>query len=150
MTSSVYDPSENTVRVAGFTLTGVTSIEVRRAVDDFKVVHGINPIYSARVRNYKRPFTLTVKLLQTSESNSVLQYLSASSEAMFNSFFRVEVESKRPGILSLTQGEKIVHLSSTGYVLSAPDLSLDSNTSDRTWVFAVNAFDVGSITDLFS
>ena len=144
MTSTVYNPSENLVRIAGYTLVGVTSIRVDRTTDTFKMVDGVHNLYSARVKNYKRPFKLIVKLLQTSESNQVLQYLSTSSEVTVNSFFRVEVLSQN------TSGDIIPNLSSTGYVLSTPDLLLESDTNDSEWVFAVNAFDFSGFTDLIA
>lgn len=137
MTSVVYDPSENMVRIGGHTLTGVTSIVVQRGEDAFKVVNGIHSVYSAVVKNFKQPFKLTVKLLQTSESNSVLQYLFTSSEVLFNSFYRVEVI-----------GQDTSHISSTCHILSAPDLSLENEAADRTWVFTVNAIDFSGLTDL--
>ena len=142
MTSRVYDPSSNVVRVGGHTLTGVTSIKVKRGNDGFKQVDGISPLYSARVREYKRPFKLIVKLLQTSDSNSVLQYLYTSSEVTINSFFGVDVIGQN------NQGKQVVHLSSTGFILSAPDLDLENDSSDREWVIVVNAFDYSGLTDL--
>jgi hypothetical protein len=142
MTSTVYDPSKNIVRIAGHVLVGVTDIRVNRGNDLFKTVDGIDPLYSARIKNFKRPFKLFVKLLQTSESNSVLQYLSTSSEVTYNSFFRVEVLSQ--GI----DGKSKTNISSTGYVLSSPDLSLATDTNDMEWIFAVNAFDFSGLTDL--
>lgn len=142
MTSTVYDPSKNIVRIANHILLGVTDIKVDRGNDVFKVIDGIHPRYAARVKMFKKPFKLTVKLLQTSESNSVLQYLSSSSEVTFNSFFRVEVLSQS------TDGKSKVNISSTGYVLSTPDLSLGMETNDMEWIFVVNAFDYSGFTDL--
>lgn len=142
MTSTVYDPSKNIVRIAGYALVGVTDIKVTRGNDVARTIDGIDPIYSARVKNFKRPFKLFVKMLQTSDSNSVLQYLTTSSEVMPNSFFRVEVISQS------NDGKAKSNISSTGYVLSAPDLSLGSDTNDMEWVFQVNAFDYSGFTDL--
>ena len=141
MASVVYDPSENEVRVGGYALTGVTEIRVSRGNDSFKNVDGIDAIYSARIKQFPRPFRLTVKLLQTSDSNVVLQHLYASSEANPNSFFRVEVLS------SNSQPSK-PNISSTGYILSAPDLVLASDTTDREWSFVVNTLQFTALTDL--
>ena len=56
MTSVVYDPSENEVRVGGYSLTGVTDIQVNRGNDSFKNVDGIDAIYSARIKQFPRPY----------------------------------------------------------------------------------------------
>lgn len=142
MSSVVYDPSKNEVVVGGYTLEGVTSIKVSRGGDSFKVIDGIHPIYSARVRNFTRPFRLNVKLLQTSESNLILQRLYASSEVNTNSFFRVEVVSNNGS------GKQESNISSRGYILSAPDLVRENETVDTEWGFVVNALEFSSLTDL--
>ena len=144
MTSIVYDPSKNIVRVGGHTLVGVTDIRILRGVETFRVVEGVHPLYSARIKNFRRPFKLMVKLLQTSASNSVLQYLSTSSEVTVNSFFRVEVLSQN------ADGNVVANLSSTGYVLTSPDLLLGNDTNDREWTFMVNAFDFSGLTDIIT
>ena len=142
MSSTVYDPSQNEVRIGGFALTGVTSIEIVRGKDSFKNIDGISPFYSARVRNFPTPFKLSVKLLQTSDSNYVLQHLYASSEANPNSFFRVEVVSSNASTSSIN------NISSSGYIMSAPNLKLDMEAVDREWVFVVNALELTGLTDL--
>lgn len=142
MTSQVYDPSKNLVRVAGLILTGVTSIKLDRGNDLFKQVDGIHSLYSARVKQFKRPFKLSVKLLQTSDSNTVLQHLYTSSEVTYNSFFRVEVLSQA------TDGKMRANISSSGYINKAPDLTLESESNDLEWVFIVNAFDFSGLTDI--
>lgn len=142
MTSNVYDPSKNIVRVAGLTLTGVTSIKIARGNELFKNVEGISSLDNARVKLFKRPFKLSVKLLQTSASNSLLQHLYSSSEGQFNSFFRVEVYSQD------NNGLIRPNISSNGYIVSAPDLTLDMESSDYEWVFMVNPFDFSGLTDI--
>ena len=142
MSSRVYDPSKNSVRIAGHTLVGVLEIKVNRGNDSYKEIKGIHPIYAARVKTFTQPFKLTVKLLHTSPSNLVMQHLYASSEAMFNSFFRVEVLSQG------SDGEIKSNLASTGYIVSAPDLVMDNESDDKQWHFVVNAFDTSGHTDL--
>jgi len=141
MTSVVYDPSENEVRIGGYSLTGVVEIRVNRGNDSFKNIDGIDAVYSARVKSFPHPFRLNVKLLQTSDSNVVLQHLYASSEANANSFFRVEV-------LSSNSSPSKPNISSTGYILSAPDLVLGNDTTEREWSFVVNALQFTALTDL--
>lgn len=142
MSSTVYDPSQNEVVIGGYALTGVTSIKVKRGNDSFKVVDGVHPLYSARVRNFTRPFRLNVKLLQTSESNLILQRLYASSEVNANSFLRVEVVSNNGS------GTQQSNISSHGYIISAPDLNREMETVDTEWEFVVNALEFSSLTDL--
>lgn len=143
MSSTVYDPSQNFVIIGGYTLTGVTSIRVNRGNDAYKNVDGIDPIYSARVKQFARPFRLIVKLLQTSESNLILQRLYASSEVNTNSFLRVEVVSNNGS------GTQQSNISSHGYIISAPDLNREMEAIDTEWEFVVNALEFSSLTDLF-
>ena len=142
MTSVVYDPSQNEVRIAGYVLTGVTSIRVNRGTDSFKNIDGIDPVYSARVKQFTRPFRLSVKLLQTSISNAILQDLYASSEVNANSFFRVEVSGA-----NATDTQK-PNISPTGYIMSAPDLVRDNDATETEWSFVVNALQFTALTDL--
>lgn len=142
MSSTVYDPSQNFVIIGGYALTGVTSIRVNRGNDAYKNVDGIDPIYSTRVKQFTRPFRLIVKLLQTSESNQVLQRLYASSEVNANSFLRVEVVS------SNGSSGAAPNISSTGYIASAPDLVREVEVNDTEWQFVVNTLEFTSLTDL--
>lgn len=142
MASYVYDPSRNAVRIAGHYIVGLTSIVVKRGEDVFKSAEGIDPLYSCRIKQFKRPFELQIRVLQASPSNSFLQHLYTSSEVVKNSFFTVEVLSQA------YDGRVRPNIASTGYIQSAPDLTLVQDSSDSEWVFKVNAFDFSGLKDL--
>lgn len=137
MLVTYYDPLENSVTIGNHKLLGVVSIKVKRNNPLFKTVEGISPIYSTRILQNRKPFTLSVELLQTSTSNEVLKDIYNASETNLNSFIDIVVSSDRG-----------VHISSSGYITDSPDLELEETLNNRTWTFSVNAYSVGGILDV--
>lgn len=138
MTLTVYDPSQNSITIAGHTCQGVVSINTKRGDAISKTINGISEAYSTRIRTRRKPFTVTVTLLQTSITNVYLQQLSNASENAVDSFV---------DILILGSGG-VVHLRSIGYMETASDLEQQEELVDRVWTFKVNPSSVGGVTDL--
>ena len=80
MTLTVYDPSQNSITIAGHTCQGVISINTKRGDAISKTINGISEAYSTRIRTRRKPFTVTVTLLQTSITNVYLQQLANASD----------------------------------------------------------------------
>lgn len=139
MDVTYYDPSQNRITIAGHTLIGVVSIAVKRNNQLFKNIDGISPVYSARVKMNKKPFTVTVAMLQTSISNTILKDLYNSSEQNINSFFDINVSS-----------DKGIHLATTGYIQDSPDLQLEESLNNHTWTFVANAYSLGGVLDIIN
>ena len=138
MSLTVYDPSQNSITIAGHTCQGVISINTRRGDALSKTINGISEAYSTRIRTRRKPFTVTVTLLQTSITNVYLQQLANASEKSVDSFV---------DILILGSGG-VVHLRSIGYMETASDLEQQENLVDRVWTFKVNPSSVGGVVDL--
>ena len=138
MSLTVYDPSQNSITIAGHTCQGVISINTRRGDALSKTINGISEAYSTRIRTRRKPFTVTVTLLQTSITNVYLQQLSNASENAVDSFV---------DILILGSGG-VVHLRSIGYIETASDLEQQEDLVERVWTFKVNPSSVGGVVDL--
>jgi len=138
MTLTVYDPSQNSITIAGHTCQGVISINTKRGDTISKTINGISEAYSTRIRTRRKPFTVTVTLLQTSITNVYLQQLANASENSVDSFV---------DILILGSGG-VVHLRSVGYMETASDLEQQENLVERVWTFKVNPSSIGGVVDL--
>ena len=138
MTLTVYDPSQNSITIAGHTCQGVVSINTKRGDAISKTINGISEAYSTRIRTRRKPFTVTVTLLQTSVTNVYLQQLSNASENAVDSFV---------DILILGSGG-VVHLRSIGYIETASDLEQQEELVNRVWTFRANPSSIGGVVDL--
>jgi len=138
MSLTVYDPSQNSITIAGHTCQGVVSINTKRGDAISKTINGISEAYSTRIRTRRKPFTVTVTLLQTSITNVYLQQLANASENAVDSFV---------DILILGSGG-VVHLRSIGYMETASDLEQHEELVERVWTFKVNPSSIGGVTDL--
>lgn len=138
MTLTVYDPSQNSITIAGHTCQGVVSINTKRGDAISKTINGISEAYSTRIRTRRKPFTVTVTLLQTSITNVYLQQLSNASENAVDSFV---------DILILGSGG-VVHLRSIGYIETASDLEQQEELVNRVWTFRANPSSIGGVVDL--
>lgn len=138
MTLTVYDPSQNSITIAGHTCQGVISINTKRGDAISKTINGISEAYSTRIRTRRKPFTVTLTVLQTSITNVYLQQLANASESAVDSFV---------DILILGSGG-VVHLRSVGYIETASDLEQHEELVERVWTFKVNPSSIGGVTDL--
>jgi len=138
MSITIYDPSQNSITIAGHTCQGVISINTKRGDAISKTINGISEAYSTRIRTRRKPFTVTVTLLQTSITNVYLQQLANASENAVDSFV---------DILILGSGG-VVHLRSIGYIETASDLEQHEELVERVWTFKVNPSSIGGVTDL--
>jgi len=138
MSITIYDPSQNSITIAGHTCQGVISINTKRGDAISKTINGISEAYSTRIRTRRKPFTVTVTLLQTSITNVYLQQLANASESAVDSFV---------DILILGSGG-VVHLRSIGYIETASDLEQHEELVERVWTFRVNPSSVGGVVDL--
>ena len=138
MTITVYDPSQNSITIAGHTCQGVVSINTKRGDAISKTINGISEAYSTRIRTRRKPFTVTVTLLQTSITNVYLQQLANASENAVDSFVDIWI---------LGSGG-VVHLRSIGYIETASDLEQQEDLVNRVWTFRANPSSIGGVVDL--
>jgi len=125
-----YDPDQVAVSFAGATIQGYADgeyITVEQVSDAFGDVVGTDGEV-ARSKSNDRRATVTIKLLQTSESNSILSGLhnldlNAPNGAGVGSFSMVDLQGK-----TLVQAEQ-------SWIVKFPDNSMDRTAKSREWEF---------------
>jgi len=138
MSVTLYDPSQNIIEIAGHICIGISEIAVNRGNATTKVIDGISEAYSARCLVKRKPYTVSVTLQQTSISNSFLQQIQSVTERNPVTFVSIKVYS--------TSG--VVHLDTTGWIETSPNLTLTEDLSDRQYTFKANPYTNSGIVDL--
>lgn len=123
-----YDPTQVIVTVNGSTLSGFvdgTFVAVERAVETFsKVVGAYGEV--ARVKSADRSGTMTLTLMQSSNSNLVLNALANQDEQSSTGVVPIQVKD-----LS-TNGAVFA---AEGWIKGKPKVEWGKEMSNREWVF---------------
>lgn len=138
MSLTFYDPSENYLEIAGVQISGLTRIGLRRGNVVTKKVDGIHEVYSTRVKMNRKPFLLSISLLQTSPSNIILEQILSKTERSPDSFF---------GVLLAGSGGT-VHINSTGWIETGADCDLEEVVGERVWTMCISPYVFGGLIDL--
>lgn len=127
-TVSTYSPSDVTLVVAGYVISGWDSISISRRTESFKPIPGIRGKH-ARVRsggglNADTSAIITLTLAQESQSNDVL-----------SAIHRLDIE-QGTGRIVLTLRDKSgasLFNSHEAYILSYPESTFTNDFSTRPW-----------------
>lgn len=131
-----YSPSEVTLVVGGYTITGWEKISISKNAPAFIPIRGIRG-KNTRVRNTDTSVTLSVPLLQTSMGNDV-----------FSRIHALDIE-RGTGRLEITLKDASgtgVFSSSEAYITDYPVVAYSGNFEYRVWtIFAqsTNTYNVG-------
>ena len=128
--TSAFNPAETSVVVAGNTLTGFaegTFVEIARAEDTFTDVVGANGEVT-RIKRNNLSATITITLLQGSESNLVLSNLHNIDENTGIGVFVVNITDNSGG--STYKGAK-------AWVQKTSDVTFSSAHESRAWTIKV-------------
>ena len=90
-TINTYSPKDVILSIGGYQLTGWQSINITRSAKSFQVIRGIRG-KNTRVSNKDTSATITISLLQTSQSNDVLSTILIADEE--NSTARIALTLK--------------------------------------------------------
>lgn len=131
-----YDPTSVTIIIAGYILTGVTSVSLEWKSVPFRVQKGIRGI-NTRIYNQDRHATLNIDLLQTSISNDVLSQI-IQQDAAFKSG-RLEV--------SVKDVKGTTHFTATNtFVAGWPNVTFDKEgIENRRWQIEILSFVQGNV-----
>lgn len=125
--TAVYDPSSNSVSIAGIILDGVTNISIKYP-DQYKTVEGVNGSYTAVVRLHDKSAKLSVDLLPTAQCLANLHKLMLyirQNGGMFE-------------IIILNNGVNV--LQGVSWFLTIPDYTLTQDATDVNYTFGVNLY----------
>jgi len=131
--TKVFNPSDNTIKIAGITLDGVTSISVG-TMEEYKVVEGVSNIYSVPVKTHNSVIKTEVSILPTANCNNQLWELK-NYIAVNGGMFNIEVFSNG-----------FMVMSGVSWFVSTPSYNLSNDPQDLQWVFNTNlATDVTTV-----
>ncbi len=142
-----YSPSDVSITISGYALTGLLRIELAWNTAPFAIVRGIRGI---NTRRYNRDLSakLTVDVMQTSVTNTVLAEILAKDRLMNGARLDLTL-SDASGRSTLQTAE--------AYITAVPDLVYSMGFDARRWVFDINSVTDGTLTgsadqqiDLFS
>lgn len=118
-----YDPSQVSLTLCGYRLTGVKSISVQLDNPTFKIVRGLRGTVT-RVRDKSTSASITVSVNQQSMANSILSELHRLDTQYGTG--RIELVLKDLG------GESLIE-SDVAYVEGYPEFSFSEDAGTRNW-----------------
>lgn len=118
-----YSPSDVTIIICGFTLTGIVSASMQWHTRPFTMIKGIRGI-NTRCRSLDTGGTLVIELLQTSPSNSALFQILQQD--------RVNQSARLDVTLADTAGGSIIY-SDSAYVSAFPNYDYSMGFDNRYW-----------------
>lgn len=122
-TVNTYSPSDVTLIIAGYRVTGWERISITRTVKGFTTIRGIRG-KNTRVDSRDTSATLSFPLLQTCQSNEVLSYI-----------HELDLQEKT-GRLTITLKDlsgKTVFSSDEGYITGYPPVVFSGGFEYRVW-----------------
>ncbi len=130
-----YDPTQVIVTVDGNTLSGFvdgTFVSVERAAETFtKVVGAYGEI--ARVKSADRSGTLTLTLMQSSNSNLILNALANLDEQQSTGVVPVQIKD-------LTTGGEV--FAAEAWIKGKPKVEWGKDMAQREWIFELASVDI--------
>lgn len=132
MTMKVYDADQISISVAGIPLSGFADgefVTLSYESDLFSDVSGTDGEVTRSKTNDRRA-TLTVKLMQTSDSNDFLS-------ALFNADDRAANGAGVGAFMLRDRSGRAVYSASECWVSKPPDVSFDREATEREWTFRI-------------
>lgn len=121
----VYDPSENSISVAGLVLDGVTGIDVKYE-DITKVVYGTHGSYTTIVKQNPKSAVVTVSLLPVARCLLDLKRLSDHTKTV-GGFFEIIVVKN-----------KVIEAQGKSWIIKFPDQSITQDGADVSYQFGID------------
>ena len=135
-----YSPENVKVTVGGAPISGFadgTFIKVSRASDAFTKVTGADGSVT-RVKSADKSGEITITLMQSSQSNAILQAIALVDETSGKGVVPI-------AILELNTGNAFV--TGSAWIKKVPDAEFGKETTNREWVFdcsELNVFNAGN------
>lgn len=133
----VYDPSENSISVAGLVLDSVTSIDVKYE-DITKVVYGTHGSYTTIIKQNPKCAIVTVNLLPVARCLLDLKRLSDHTRNS-GGFFEI-----------LVIKNKVIEAQGKSWVTKIPDQSITQEGADVSYQFGLNLYHTPIVTSINS
>jgi len=124
-TVNTYSPKDVILTIGGYQLTGWQSISITRSAKSFTVIRGIRG-KNTRIPNKDFSATITISLLQTSQSNDVLSTILIADEE--NGTARIALTLK-------DNSGRGVFSSNEAYITGFPAVVYSGQFEYRNWEF---------------
>lgn len=129
MATVTYDPSDVVVTfgsiISGF--ADGTFVKISRNEDAMTLTVGADGL-GARARNNNKSGTITITLMQTSQSNEILSGLAIDDELTASGVLPVLVKDKNGQTLAM---------GASGWIKKIPDVEFSKDIATREWVIEV-------------
>lgn len=129
----VYDPSENSISVAGLVLDSVTGIDIKYE-DITKVIYGTHGSYTTVVKQNPKCAVVTVSLLPVARCLLDLKRLSDHTRTV-GGFFEIIVVKN-----------KIIEAQGKSWITKFPDQSITQDGSDVSYQFGLDLYQSPTIS----
>lgn len=131
--TSVYDPSENSISVAGLKLDSVTNIDIKYE-DITKVVYGTHGSYTTVVKQTPKAAIITVSLLPVARCLLDLKRLSDHTKTV-GGFFEIIVVKN-----------KVIEAQGKSWITKIPDQAITQEGADVSYQFGINLYQSPTIS----
>lgn len=129
----VYDPSKNSISVAGLVLDGVTNIDIKYE-DITKVIYGTHGRYTTIVKQNPKCAVVTVSLLPVARCLLDLKRLNDHTRTV-GGFFEIIVVKN-----------KIIEAQGKSWITKFPDQSITQEGSDVSYQFGLDLYQSPTIS----
>lgn len=129
----VYDPSENSISVAGLVLDSVTGIDIKYE-DITKVIYGTHGSYTTVVKQNPKCAVVTVSLLPVARCLLDLKRLSDHTRTV-GGFFEIIVVKN-----------KVIEVQGKSWITKFPDQSITQDGSDVSYQFGLDLYQSPTIS----
>lgn len=145
MTINTYSPSDVTLMIDGYKVSGWESITIKRDRDSYTFISGIRG-KNTRVRNYDKAATISIELLQTSEAHDILNEIHRKDIVDNDTEEFATTDSARLVVTLKDKSGTSSFQSEDAYIVGFPEIKYTQGFESRVWVIkclTTNIFKIG-------
>lgn len=132
MTINTYAPSDVELLIDGYKVTAWETITMKRDRDSYTFVSGIRG-KNTRVRNYDKAATITINVLQTSETHDILSEIHRKDTTDNDTDELTPTDSARLIITLKDKSGTSVFQSEDAFIIGYPEIKYSQDFELRTW-----------------
>lgn len=133
MTINSYSPSDVDLFIDGYKVTAWEKISIKRDRETYTHISGIRG-KNTRVRNYDKAVTITLSVLQTSETHDILSEIHRQDTLDNDTDETATTDNARLVITLKDRSGSSAFQTEDAYITGYPDLTFSQDFEDRVWV----------------
>ena len=145
MTINTYSPSDVDLFIDGYKVSAWEKISIKRDRESYTHISGIRG-KNTRVRNYDKAATITLNVLQTSETHDILSEIHRQDTVDNETDETATTDNARLVITLKDRSGTSAFQSEDAYIAGYPSLDFSQDFEDRVWIIrclTTNQFRVG-------